>query len=409
MDHFAASEPFDIAGVDIYHPSQDDLTGIEIAFGGDMTRSLKDSNYLVLETQAQAFPHWTPYPGQLRLQAFSHLASGANMVAYWHWHSIHNSFETYWKGLLSHDLLPNPVYNEAMTIGADFERLSDELVNLRKTNKTAIMVSNEALTALEWFKLPDGTNYNDIVRALYDELYKLNVECDFIQPTSTRLSEYKLIIVPALYAVSDECLQRLNQYVREGGHVIYSFKSGFADEVIQVRQTVQPAVIHEACGVSYNMFVEPNKVGLKGVLAEERGGVRAWMELLTPTTAEVLAYYDHKEWGKYAAITRNAYGEGTAIYMGCLPSSGAIRELLTLAVKEAGLWGAEQELAFPIIVRSGVNESGSSLRYYFNYSGDAVSLIYPHGDGVELLSGERLVRGQKLELAPWGVLIARES
>lgn len=26
VDHFAASVPFDIAGVDIYHPSQDDLT-----------------------------------------------------------------------------------------------------------------------------------------------------------------------------------------------------------------------------------------------------------------------------------------------------------------------------------------------------------------------------------------------
>lgn len=117
VDHFAASQAFDVTGVDIYHPSQDDLTGIEISFGGDVARSTKNNNYLVLETEAQAFTHWVPYPGQLRLQAFSHLASGANMVAYWHWHSIHNSFETYWKGLLSHDFEPNPVYEEAQTIG----------------------------------------------------------------------------------------------------------------------------------------------------------------------------------------------------------------------------------------------------------------------------------------------------
>ncbi len=117
VDHFAAARALDIAGIDIYHPSQDALTGTEISFGGDMTRSLKGTNYLVLETQAQAFPHWTPFPGQLRLQAFSHLASGANMVSYWHWHSIHNSFETYWKGLLSHDFASNYVYEEAKTIG----------------------------------------------------------------------------------------------------------------------------------------------------------------------------------------------------------------------------------------------------------------------------------------------------
>jgi beta-galactosidase len=81
VDHFAASKALDIAGVDIYHPSQDKLSGAEISFGGDVTRSMKGGkNYLVLETEAQGFPQWVPYPGQLRLQAFSHLASGANLA-----------------------------------------------------------------------------------------------------------------------------------------------------------------------------------------------------------------------------------------------------------------------------------------------------------------------------------------
>ncbi|CAM4349882.1 beta-galactosidase [Paenibacillus alkaliterrae] len=411
VDHFAASEPFDIAGVDIYHPSQDDLTGIEIAFGGDMTRSLKGGSYLVLETQAQAFPHWTPYPGQLRLQAFSHLASGANMVAYWHWHSIHNSFETYWKGLLSHDFKPNPVYNEAKTIGADFRRLSHELVNLSKKNQVAIMVSNEALTAMQWFKLPDGKTYNDVVRSLYDELYKLNVECDFIQPSSPRLSEYKLIIVPALYAVSDESLEKLNEFVRDGGHVVYSFKSGFADEVVKVRDSQQPGIIHEACGISYSMFVTPNQVGLKGKLietADEGSEVEAWMELLTPTSAEVLAYYDHKQWGEYAAITRNRHGNGTATYIGCMPSAAIVRKVLAGAVKEAGLWGSDQELVFHVIARSGTNAAGKRIHYYFNYSNEPAAFVYPHPDGQELLSGHKVAGGQKLELAPWGLFIIKQ-
>ncbi|MGH1557946.1 beta-galactosidase [Caulobacter segnis] len=83
VDHWKAAQALDVAGIDIYHPSQDKLTGAEIAFGGDLARSMRDGqDYLVLETQAQGFPEWTPYPGQLRLQAFSHLASGANMVEY---------------------------------------------------------------------------------------------------------------------------------------------------------------------------------------------------------------------------------------------------------------------------------------------------------------------------------------
>ncbi|MDQ6423640.1 beta-galactosidase [Paenibacillus sp. LHD-117] len=411
VDHFAASDPFDIVGVDIYHPSQDDLTGIEISFGGDIARSLKRQNYLVVETQAQAFPHWTPYPGQLRLQAFSHLASGANMVAYWHWHSIHNSAETYWKGLLSHDFKPNPVYDEAKTIGKDFDRLGKHLVNLRKRNRAAVMVSNEALTAIGWFKLPDGKTYNDVVRWMYDELYKMNVECDFIQPSCERLDDYRLIVVPALYAVSDEALERLNAFVKNGGNVVYSFKSGFTSEFVKVRTTNQPGIIHEACGVNYSMFVEPKNVSLKDdpfAVGQQANTVSSWMELLTPTTAEVLAYYDHPHWGKYAAITRNRYGQGCAFYIGCMTSAAVVNRVLKNAVQEAGLWGTDQELAFPVIVKSGINSEDRRIRYYFNYSEHPVSFNYPHASGEELLSGRQISGGQQLEIDRWGVLIMME-
>lgn len=411
VDHFAAAEAFDIAGVDIYHPSQHELTGTEISFGGDIARSLKRSNYLVLETQAQAFPHWTPYPGQLRLQAFSHLASGANMVAYWHWHSIHNSFETYWKGLLSHDFKPNPVYNEAKTIGRDFARLSQALVDLRKDNKVAVMVSNEALTAMEWFKLPDGRNYNDVVRWLYDELYRMNIECDFIQPGCTGLSRYSLIIVPALYAVPDEALLRLNEYVREGGHAVYSFKSGFADEDLKVRTAEQPGIISEACGISYSMFVTPHEVTLRSEALDTGAAdpaVNTWMELITPDTAEVLFRYEHPHWGEYAAVTRNRFGNGTATYIGCMTSSGLAGSILKSAAQEAGLWGHDQELAFPLIVKTGVNRQQQRVRYYFNYSDEPVSMVYRHGAAAELLSGREVQPEEKLELEPWGVRILLE-
>ena len=413
VDHFAASKPFDIVGVDIYHPSQDALTGVEIAFGGDMARSLKGTNYLVSETQAQAFPNWVPYPGQLRLQAFSHLASGANMVAYWPWHSIHNSFETYWKGLLSHDFEPNPVYEEAKTIGRDFERLSSHLVNLKKTNKVAVLVSNESLTAMEWFKLPGlKKNYNDVVRLMYDQLYKMNIGCDMAHPSSDNLEEYTLLIVPALYAVSDSLLERLNDFVKNGGHIVYSFKSGFADEHVKVRTVRQPGIISEACGISYSLFVEPKNISLKGdpfQVGKEHNAIETWMELITPTTAEVLAYYDHPHWGKYAAITENRYGKGTAIYIGCMTSAAIMYRVLEHTVKQAGLWGADQELSFPLITKSGINENSKVVHYYFNYSDNPGSIMYPYQHGWELLTDTRVSRGQVKHIDSWGVLIIEDQ
>lgn len=295
--------------------------GAEFAFGGDMTRSLKHSNYLVLETEAQGFPGWTPYKGQLRLQAFSHLASGANSIMYWHWHSIHNSFETYWKGLLSHDFQENDAYREACVIGQELTSIGTHLVDLKKKNEVAILVSNEALTALKWFGIEataagnSGIGYNDVVRWIYDALYRLNVECDFVWPESENFNDYKAIIVPALYTASDELLDRLNSYVENGGYLVATFKTGFANENVKVSREVQPHLLSKCLGVKYHQFTFPKNVKLSGKIigTSDACEVKTFMELLIPDSAEVLASYEHYNWKEYAAITKNHYGNGVAV------------------------------------------------------------------------------------------------
>jgi beta-galactosidase len=415
VDHFAASRPLDVAGIDIYHPTQDSLTGIEISFGGDVARSMKAGrSYLVIETEAQGFPQWVPYPGQLRLQAFSHVASGANMVAYWHWHSIHNSAETYWKGLLSHDFLPNPTYDEAKTIGRDFASVGAELSDLKKSNQVAMLFSNEALTGFNAFGFPGGgrENYNDVLRPFYDALYRMNVGVDFIDPSSATLENYKLIVVPALYAASDALLKRLNAFVSNGGHVVYTFKSGFSDEHVKVRATAQPGLIGEACGVGYSQFTIPKGVTVSSPYALQKGNdvVRFWMELLKPTTATVLARYNHPAWGDYAAITENKYGKGLATYVGFMPSDELIGKILEDAVRKAGAWGVDQELAFPLVTKSGVNGNGKTVHYYLNYSARPATLRYPHPNGKDLLGARRAVlKDSQLALPAWGVIVVVED
>ncbi len=264
VDHPAASKALTIAGCDIYHPSQENLTGKEIAFCGDVTRSLKKDNYLLIETEAQGFPEWTPYPGQLTLQAFSHLASGADSVMYWHWHSLHNACETYWKGILSHDLQENAIYKEVSQIGNSFAALSDKLIHLKKNNKIAIMVSNEALTALKWFGIPGGVSYNDVVRWLYDALYEQNAECDIIWTNEENLDQYKIIFVPALYSAPKEVYERLSAFAANGGTLVATFKTGFTDEHVKVNCDRQPAGLSECMGVGYDQFTAPKNVGLFG-------------------------------------------------------------------------------------------------------------------------------------------------
>lgn len=408
VDHWEASRCLTIAGVDIYHPSQSHLTGKEIAFGGDMIRSLMNGNYLLLETEAQGFPQWLPYPGQLRLQAFSHLASGADSVMYWHWHSLHNACETYWKGLLSHDFLPNETYLEAKTIGADFRRLSPRLVHLQKEAKVAILVSNEALTAMKYFPLPDGVSYNDVVRWLYDALYEMNVECDFLYPQSEDFDKYQMILVPALYAAPEELLERLDQYVENGGHLVATFKTGFCNEMVKVYHDRQPHLLWECLGVSYSQFTVPENTYLSGdtfSLSQEERALSCWMELAIPAGARVLAWYEHPAWGKYAAVTEHVYGKGMATYIASMTTPQALKAILRRALEHADLWDVEQQVSFPVIFRQGVNQAGEKIVYCLHYSGEERQQTWLHEDGVELLSGKAVHHGETLALNPWDVKI----
>lgn len=415
VDHWKAGRVLDVSGVDIYHPTQDKLTGAEIAFGGDVSRSIRDGqNYYVIETQAQGFAEWTPYPGQLRLQAYSHLASGADMLMYWHWASTANAIETYWRGILSQDYKPNAVYDEAKTIGADLKRLGSKLAHMRKRNQVAFYVSNTALSAFDAFKIEfqgRGIGYNDVLRGFYDAAYRQNIEIDFLSPDSkVPFDRYKLIVVPALYAASDAEIARLNAYAKAGGHLLYTFKSGFSDENTKVRYAAQPGAISESAGVMYQHHTKPEGVALEGDpfgVGEPENKARWWMELLTPTTATVVARYQHPAWERYAAITRNAYGEGEVSYIGFMPSDALAERILADAAKRAGV--DVPAARFPLIMRSGTLRNGNRVRYLLNYSAQAQPVPFGLAAGTELLTSQRVGAAAPLQLPPWGVAIVEEA
>lgn len=456
VNHYHAAKSLTIAGTDIYHPSQDELTGVEIAFGGDMTRSLKQDNYLILETEAQGFPGWLPYKGQLRLQAYSHIASGANSVMYWHWHSLHNACETYWKGLLSHDFQENETYREACIIGRELREKGSRLVNLKKRNEAAILVSNEALTALKWFGIEATAAdngkifYNDVVRWIYDVLYQMNVECDFLWPESENFGQYKMIVVPALYAAPDKLLEKLNRYVENSGTLVATFKTAFADENVKVSHEVQPRIIKSCLGIRYHQFTFPKNVRLSGEILHEgmdsgrkecgahsdciehkeysegkerkeleENGVdvdkemkkldeaKVFMELVIPETAETLLAYAHYNWNGYAAVTRNHFGKGNAYYIGCMTDSGLLEKILRKALGDAGIEYME-ETRFPVIVRKGLNDFGKNVRFYFNYSGREQTAKHRCADGTELFTGAPVKEGEEIRIPAWGVKIVEQ-
>ncbi len=179
--------------------------------------------------------------------------------------------------------------------------------------------------------------YNDVVRWIYDTLYKLNIECDFLWPESDHLNDYSMIVVPALYAAPDELLRKLDRYVRDGGTLVSTFKTGFANEDVKVHHEVQPYLLRECMGFRYDQFTFPSDTRLQGPLAasDRSDCAEVFMELLIPEGAEVLASYDHANWGRYAAVTRNHCEKGCAYHIGCMSSESFLRKVLLSALADA--------------------------------------------------------------------------
>ena len=431
LDEPLEARSFDIVANNIYHGTQDHMDGAWQTLGSDYARSLKRDNFLITETNAQTLGwdsrgQFPPYDGQMRLDVYNYLASGANMVEYWHWHSIHSGQETYWKGVLSHDLEPNRAYAEVSKTAHELQKIGPELVDLKIHNKVAILWSVDSANGLEFMPFEPGRggswipgqpmdSYTTLVAQFHHALFNANVGADFVfarELANTDLTQYKLLIVPALYIADDALLLKISDYVKNGGHVLMTFKSGFANENSAVRWQRAPGPLHEAAGFTYQEFSNLEKpLTLKGdpYQAGSENQVSAWAEFLQPDHAQPLATYDHPFFSQWPAITRNQYGSGQLTYEGTKLSDTLQSKLVLDCLKSAGLTSPDQQLPASVHVKHGANRAGKQLHYYFNYSSETKSFPYPYAAARDLLTGSAIAPNQSITLKPWDLAILEED
>lgn len=413
----------DVVACNVYDDQQDRMDGASQALQGDFFRSLKHQNYLVTETNAQArgwdsAAQYPPYDGQLRLDVYTDLSSGANMVEYWHWHSIHAGQETYWRGVLGHDLEPNRAYAEVSRTAHELRRIGPQLVNLRIRPEVAILYSPDSSNALTFMpyvragtrdKSTGPTTYVDTIRQMHKALYKANVPVDFVFPSATDLSQYRLIIVPSLYIADDALLKRISDYVRDGGHVLMTFKSGFANENSAVRWERAPGPLRDAAGFTYQEFSNlEHPLPLTGdpFHAGEENRVSLWAEFLQPSTAKTLATYNHPFFGRWPAITENHFGKGMLVYEGTALSDVLQQRLVEHALQISGIDFDPAAHTSPVRQKRGINALGKTITYVLNYSSSPAQATY-HGPAAHDLLTSGIVRdGQILTIPAWDLVIA---
>lgn len=86
-----------------------------------------------------------------------------------------------------------------------------------------------------------------------------------------------------------------------------------------------------------------------------------------------------------------------------------MQKIIDHAVKAVGLSGPDQQLGFPLITKSGINQEGKRVHYYFNYSNTMQTFTYPYAAGVELISQEQVKNMAGIQLKAWDLKIIEEK
>ncbi|AXK31620.1 beta-galactosidase [Streptomyces armeniacus] len=449
VDRHQVSQIVDVVAENFPHASQDALAHPApehtVAFPGDragtgavqlyqradMARSGRQENFFIPEMNPisvggadNTFPG---YDGQWRMAAYATISRGAEMVAYWHWHSLHYGAETYSHGILNHDLGPNRCYNEIARVGAELKEHGELLTGLRPEAEAALLYSQDSRYAFEFqpcLKTPQGAPdhgcYQRVFDTFYRGLFDARAQTAVVHPPQD-FDGFPVLVAPMLYVADDALLERLTAYAEGGGHLVLTFRSGYGDEHGRARWADRaPGPLRKAAGLSYGLYsnlATPLPVSAADGAGQPYGGLslpagvqaHAWADELELEGAQPLAYYDHPHFGRYPAVTTRQFGAGRVTYVGTLPDAAFSRALADWVLRASGVAPLGEGLPESVRVTRARARDGRRLWFLSNWSFDTHRLADPPVAGRDLFDGRQATAGTGLELGPWDSTVIIED
>ena len=409
-DHYVTEAILDLAAWDDYMPDgKVDFIGNGMEH--DLTRGFKRKNFWVMETQPGNV-NWSSVnvalaPGDERALAWHDVAHGADAVNFWQWRSARNGQEQYHGTILGADGTPLPLYPEIQQIGAEFEKLGPLLADTHVVSEVALLHSYESRWAIEW--QPQSNKFDPLeeMRRYYAPLRRRVQSVDIVSP-DVDLSGYKLVVAPALNLITESQAQALIAYVKGGGNLVLTPRSGMKDADNALQPERQPGPLASLLGGRVEQFYAlAVPVAVNGELLQTQ--TTTWGELLStsaPDTKVVLRYGKANGWldGKPAVITRRV-GKGSITYIGTIFDAAAMQVLADWLLKQANVAAAS------LIVPDGVEASvrygkDKAVHIIVNFSEREQTVHLPTAMIDELNQGRSI---REVTLPVSGVAVLRES
>jgi beta-galactosidase len=349
VDQFRWAEGVDIVSMDNYPDPADADAYVASAMACDLTRSVGGARPWLLMEQAPSAVNWRPVnapkaPGQYRALSLQAVARGADGVLSFQWRAAAAGAEKFHSGMVPHAGTESRVWREVVRLGAELRQLAPVAGHPVRA-QAAIAFDWENWWALEFDSHPSSSlHLTDLVGELYRPLLRAGVNADFAHPESD-LSGYRLILVPALYLVTDAGAENVRRFVADGGTALITFFSGIVDPQDRVRLGGYPAPWRDLLGLRVEELAplpDGAAVHVAGpaVEGDDAATGRLWQDVIELRGAEPLLTFGEGHLRGKAAVTRHDYGRGAAFYLGTLPDRATLARLVGQACQEAGvpLW-----------------------------------------------------------------------
>jgi beta-galactosidase len=404
LDYWSWAREVDFVSNDHYTRSETDDRHVELAMAADLTRGLAGGRPWLLMEHSTSAVNWQPrniakLPGELRRNSFAHTARGADGTLFFQWRQSRAGAERYHSAMLPHAGTDTKVFREVCEVGAEYALL-DELAGSTVDASVAIVYDWESRWASGQEAHPTSDfSYQDTVFALYRQLWAAGVTVDFV-PSSGDLTGYRLVVVPALYAVTDADARRIEEYVEAGGHVLVTYLSGLTDERGHVRLGGYPGAFRDLLGVWTEEFFPLREH--EQVRLDDGGAASVWTELVHARGAEVVSSYVDGPLPGVPAVTRNPHGEGTAWYLACGLVDDGLRRLVDAVLTHAGV---AAKPGLEVVRRSGERD-GEPVSWLIAVNHAAEDAELP-ATGVELLSDTKV--DGSLVVPAGAVVVLREE
>ncbi|GAA4310147.1 beta-galactosidase [Streptomyces venetus] len=392
VDYWAWGREVDIVTNDHYLITDGRRTHVNLAMAADLTRSVAGGAPWLLLEHSTSGVNWQPRnpakaPGQMARNSLTHVARGSEGAMFFQWRQSRRGAEKFHSAMLPHGGTDTRVWREVVELGASVEALG-EIRGTRTEADVAVLWDWNSWWAqnLDWRPSEDH-DARERADAFYEALYDRHLTVDFAHPEAD-LSRYPLVVVPALYLMTEAAGDNLKAYVESGGTLVVSYFSGIVDEHDAVHEGACPGPLRDVLGLTVEEF-SPLLPGERvRVTGPDGSGLDAdvWTEFVVPRGAEtVLTYADGLTAGR-PAVTRHRLGEGTAWYVSTRLAADGLDALLGMAGEDARL-APRADLPRDVEV---VRRTGASGTYLFAVNHTASEVKVPlEVSGTELLTGER--------------------